>query len=531
MAQMGTSNGGKDKYPRREDRLLEVPSAKNAQGLFSPDACIFAGNLSTKISIDKLAEDLKSTFEKFGACHVKIKQDKKKGLPGAFVQFESAEDAKSALESGPTSLHGRCLRIERARGRILGTACLGLRSYGNITIQEVQFALKERGPVEVYCIQPYLTTFNTLTSICKVTFAYVDDCRDAIKFFQKDTKFFMSLLDMDGSPLTATWPTRGNYGFRKPFGHRANYSTNANINGNLTKQKISQQQLMNLDQQRLAYLNQQLSVPHYEAYAPGPVNLMAAHAQDLYLKQQVAYSHGAAPFYGGPLPPILSNWLPQGSIFHTFDPRYPPGCPPGFPPGLVEPMHSNGSPYMGHDYYSPPPPPPYIDNFYQGYHQDPARFTPPDSCHSRSGVPQQLSDAMPAANTMAMTPSSTISGKSYHSASDSSSDGALPSTSEQVETKAFHKLMMKLLDLKVPEKAPKLVPMVVESDTAPGPVSIMGKRTPKYVLASGKTVEEYVRDLIGDFELEGEETVLSLTDELEEEYLHLMKRTATSVSI
>lgn len=45
-------------------------------------------SLSTKVPTETLAEDLKSVFAQFGACHVKIKQDKKKGLPGAFVQFE-----------------------------------------------------------------------------------------------------------------------------------------------------------------------------------------------------------------------------------------------------------------------------------------------------------------------------------------------------------------------------------------------------------------------------------------------------------
>lgn len=91
----------------RGDRLQEEPSAKNAQGLFPPEACIFVGkyvirrsesstglsangcrSLSTKVPTETLAEDLKSVFTGFGACHVKIKQDKKKGLPGAFVQFE-----------------------------------------------------------------------------------------------------------------------------------------------------------------------------------------------------------------------------------------------------------------------------------------------------------------------------------------------------------------------------------------------------------------------------------------------------------
>lgn len=32
-----------DSYPPRGDRLQEEPSAKNAQGLFPPDACIFVG--------------------------------------------------------------------------------------------------------------------------------------------------------------------------------------------------------------------------------------------------------------------------------------------------------------------------------------------------------------------------------------------------------------------------------------------------------------------------------------------------------
>ncbi|KAJ5288563.1 hypothetical protein N7478_001593 [Penicillium angulare] len=107
-----------NKYPRRGDRLREEPSAKNAQGLFPPDACIFVGNLSTKVGADDLAEDLKKVFTEFGSCHVKIKQDKKKGLPGAFVQFEKVEDATAALANDErVVLHDRWLRIERAKGR------------------------------------------------------------------------------------------------------------------------------------------------------------------------------------------------------------------------------------------------------------------------------------------------------------------------------------------------------------------------------------------------------------------------------
>lgn len=45
-------------------------------------------SLSTKVSIEQMAEDLETIFSQFGPCYAKIKQGKKKDLPGAFVQFE-----------------------------------------------------------------------------------------------------------------------------------------------------------------------------------------------------------------------------------------------------------------------------------------------------------------------------------------------------------------------------------------------------------------------------------------------------------
>jgi hypothetical protein len=32
-----------DDYPQRADRLYDAPCAQNAQGLFSPEACLFIG--------------------------------------------------------------------------------------------------------------------------------------------------------------------------------------------------------------------------------------------------------------------------------------------------------------------------------------------------------------------------------------------------------------------------------------------------------------------------------------------------------
>lgn len=45
-------------------------------------------SLSTKVAVEQLGDDLEKLFGKFGTCYAKIKQGKKKDLPGAFVQFE-----------------------------------------------------------------------------------------------------------------------------------------------------------------------------------------------------------------------------------------------------------------------------------------------------------------------------------------------------------------------------------------------------------------------------------------------------------
>jgi hypothetical protein len=45
--------GFENKYPRRGDRLQEEPTAKNAQGLFPPDACIFVGKSVIHLSLGR----------------------------------------------------------------------------------------------------------------------------------------------------------------------------------------------------------------------------------------------------------------------------------------------------------------------------------------------------------------------------------------------------------------------------------------------------------------------------------------------
>lgn len=101
----------------------------------------------------------------------------------------------------------------------IGTALLGLRSGGPISPADVLEALENRGPLEAFCIKPLFGRYSW-TLVCTVTFAYVDDCKDAIRVrhigygfrrrsdtadvqqhFVNDTKYYMMLLPVDGSPL------------------------------------------------------------------------------------------------------------------------------------------------------------------------------------------------------------------------------------------------------------------------------------------------------------------------------------------
>ncbi|GLI77145.1 hypothetical protein PoHVEF18_005430 [Penicillium ochrochloron] len=354
----------------RGDRLQEEPSARNAQGLFPPEACIFVGNLSTKVPTETMAEDLKSVFTQFGACHVKIKQDKKKGLPGAFVQFERVEDASAALASEEsTILHDRMLRIERAKGR--RTACLGLRSLQPITAQDVLGALEGRGSLEVYTIEPQQTGYQTWTDIAKVTFAFVDDCRDAIKYFQKDDKYFLHLLDMDGSPLLQgpvqgpgprSRPYNGHYSHRGNFQPRNN-NNRQHRNGNGNYHRINNRG--GFPRVHHSQMTGENMAPR-GGYMPTPPNMMNAMPinNDIY-----------PPFY--PPPPPFSTH-PHGPNGYPLPPpqfilgphpaHMGPPPPPMGPHQHIDtvgppPLPSNGATYMIHGqpiWSSSPSIPPYF---------------------------------------------------------------------------------------------------------------------------------------------------------------------------
>ncbi|GIJ87260.1 hypothetical protein Asppvi_006166 [Aspergillus pseudoviridinutans] len=196
-------NWSQQPLPPRLDRQYTAITAENAQGLFPPDACIFVGNLKITLEDKDLVRDIQQRFSTFGPCHVKVKRDKRK-IPTAFVQFEKVEHAVAALaENDLIKLHDRWLRIEKIKGK--RTARLGHRSGHPVSPHDFETALTGRGHFESCFLEEVIfLDLGFLTTVFTVTFAYIDDFRDAIKAFERHPMYYLQPLDVEGSP-TFSW--------------------------------------------------------------------------------------------------------------------------------------------------------------------------------------------------------------------------------------------------------------------------------------------------------------------------------------
>ncbi|KAJ5210403.1 Nucleotide-binding alpha-beta plait [Penicillium cf. griseofulvum] len=220
-------------YLPRADRMNQTPTKGNAQGLFLPDCCVFVGNLSIKVSLEKLEEDLTDMISTFGRCHVKIKLSQGlKKLPVAFVQFEDIVAANSALkQNGNLMLHNRVLRLESSRAR--RTAHFGYLTDKPIDKSVIIDALKGVGSLEGITIESFVNPEGVDSTFGVVTFAYPDDYADALQHFQNHPEYYMTrpAMDPNDNQLPHDYPAPGHRPSNQPPPNRGNGNQQRYNNG------------------------------------------------------------------------------------------------------------------------------------------------------------------------------------------------------------------------------------------------------------------------------------------------------------
>ncbi|KAK6385646.1 hypothetical protein LTS17_001216 [Exophiala oligosperma] len=163
-------------FEPRADRLIQGPNARNAQGIFPPEALIFVANLSSQKTVEQLQQSCHEVFDEFGTCHIFVKYDPRRH-PFAFVQFENVEDANQAMTyTTDLELDGRKIRLER--GKADRAVIMSKKDGSALTEAEARGVLEPYGKVEL-CVPAESNHLNIRGMYVK--FAFYLDCRDALK--------------------------------------------------------------------------------------------------------------------------------------------------------------------------------------------------------------------------------------------------------------------------------------------------------------------------------------------------------------
>ncbi|KAL2446497.1 hypothetical protein ABEF95_013056 [Exophiala dermatitidis] len=180
-------------FTPRPDRVSQLPNVANAQGLYPPDALIFVANLSNQRSADQLQLSCHQTFDRFGACHIKVRQDKNH-QPFAFVQFENVDSANTAVRASSDMLiDGRKIRVERAKAE--RAVILSKNDGRPISESEARQLLSKFGPIELCAPTNTMDSVRyNMASGIYLKFAYYLDCRDALRNFKNHTHGYTLLM-------------------------------------------------------------------------------------------------------------------------------------------------------------------------------------------------------------------------------------------------------------------------------------------------------------------------------------------------
>ncbi|RBQ66559.1 hypothetical protein FVER14953_02481 [Fusarium verticillioides] len=167
----------------------------DAQSIYPGDACLFVANLPQHVDDLTLRVSLTKHFGKFGTVFVKVKRDRIRHMPMAFVQYTQIKHADVAVrEARGDMIHGRAIRVEKCGGNL--SYIIWRKDTHPVLEKEALSIFSRYGPVKKVEILDYdAQTKLAVPPSLRILYSRFDPKRNVIQDIGPNTPFVIMAFD------------------------------------------------------------------------------------------------------------------------------------------------------------------------------------------------------------------------------------------------------------------------------------------------------------------------------------------------
>ncbi|KAF5649927.1 meiotic activator RIM4 [Fusarium tjaetaba] len=167
----------------------------DAQSIYPGDACLFVANLPQHVDDLTLRVSLTKHFGKFGTVFVKVKRDRIRHMPMAFVQYTQIKHADVAVrEARGDMIHGRAIRVEKCGGNL--SYIIWRKDTRPVLEKEALSIFSRYGPVKKVEILDYdAQTKLAVPPSLRILYSRFDPKRNVIQDVGPNTPFVIMAFD------------------------------------------------------------------------------------------------------------------------------------------------------------------------------------------------------------------------------------------------------------------------------------------------------------------------------------------------
>ncbi|KAF5538866.1 meiotic activator RIM4 [Fusarium mexicanum] len=167
----------------------------DAQSVYPGDACLFVANLPQHVDDLTLRVSLTKHFGKFGTVFVKVKRDRVRHMPMAFVQYTQIRHADVAVhEARGDMIHGRAIRVEKCGGNL--SYIIWRKDTRPVLAREAHSIFSRYGPVKkVEILDSDAQTKLAVPPSLRILYSRFDPKRNVIQDVGPNTPFVIMAFD------------------------------------------------------------------------------------------------------------------------------------------------------------------------------------------------------------------------------------------------------------------------------------------------------------------------------------------------